>query len=229
MEIPVTEQVIQAASSLLLGAAAGFLYDFFRVVRRRAPSGTVTMIADFLFWLVCGAGLFLLGLSLGGGRQRIFMSVVAVTGATLYFITLSRISLAICNKLADIIIFILFCLSRPVVWLYLAMKKICLFIKNIFHYLQKWYKLEIDNVFRPSHQIRLQKARSKGVQHEAEKGRYHYENYHLRNDRLRIGSSYQSQNADRRRPYGAGGAPPAGDGKRNVKRRASVSNRSQQR
>ena len=117
MDIPISHQLIQAASSLILGAAAGFIYDLFRVVRRRSRSKAVTAATDFLFWLITGLAIFLLGLSLGGGRQRVFMNIMAVLGAIVYFVTLSRYSLVLCNAIADAVVFLLYCLSRPFVWL----------------------------------------------------------------------------------------------------------------
>jgi spore cortex biosynthesis protein YabQ len=100
MQIPISHQLIQAASSLILGAAAGFIYDLFRVVRRRAPSKAVTAATDFLFWLITGLAVFLLGLSLGGGRQRLFMNIMTVLGAIIYFVTLSRFP-GLCNAIAE--------------------------------------------------------------------------------------------------------------------------------
>jgi hypothetical protein len=223
MQIPISQQLIQAASSLILGAAAGFIYDLFRVVRRRARSKAVTAATDFLFWLITGLAVFLLGLSLGGGRQRLFMNIMAVLGAILYFVTLSRYSLVLCNAIADAVVFVLYCLSRPFVWVYFAYKKLRIFLKNIFHYAFKWYKIYADNTPRARHG----KKRGKGVGHEAEKSRYHYEDRHIRSDRLRLGDAYQSEVSDRRGPLPAGSPQAASRGKRNLERRAQVRNRPQ--
>jgi hypothetical protein len=241
MEISISHQLIQAASSLFLGAAAGFLYDFFRVVRHRTRSKAVTALTDFLFWLICGLALFLLGLSLGQGRQRVFMDIIAILGGILYFCTLSRFTVFVCNKIADAFVFLFFCLTRPFVWSYMAYKKMCVFLKNIFHYQHRWYKIYADNSFWARKKKTPENVRSKhkdhtdhneherrvqleGVIHEAEKGRYNYEDRHLRSDRLRVGDSYQSQSADRHRPLAAASTPGEGNAKRNVKRRASIQN-----
>jgi spore cortex biosynthesis protein YabQ len=191
MEIPISQQLIQAASSLILGAAAGFLYDFFRVVRRRARSKAVTAATDFLFWLVTGLAVFLLGLSLGGGRQRVFMNIAAILGAVVYFLTLSRFSLVLCNALADAVTFLFFCLTRPFVWGYRTLKKLSIFLKNIFHYAVKWYKIDAGNMPRPRQPKQRVKKRGEGVMHEAQTSRYYYEDRHIRPDRLRVGDSYQ--------------------------------------
>jgi spore cortex biosynthesis protein YabQ len=227
MDIPITEQLIQAASSLVLGIAAGFLYDLFRVVRRRARSKTVTAVTDFLFWLITGIALFLLGLSLGEGRQRIFMNVIAVLGCILYFCTLSRLSLIAANAIADAVVFLFWCLSRPFVWAYMAVKKIRYFLKNIFHYALKWYKISADNKFQAEKGVYEAKAHTKGVTNEAEKGRYNYEDRHIRSDRVRVGDSDQHALPYRRRAHKTGRAETAGGGETVVKRPAPVRNRSQ--
>jgi hypothetical protein len=239
MEISISHQLIQAASSLFLGAAAGFLYDFFRVVRHRTRSKTVTAVTDFLFWVITGIALFLLGLSLGAGRQRIFMNIIAILGGILYFCTLSRLTVIVCNKLADALVFLFFCLTRPIVWTYMAYKKIRDFLKNIFHYQHKWFKIYADNRFYPSvrnmpkNDHRNDQNRKKhgdqyldteGAAHEAEKGRYYYEARHIRSDCLRVGDSHKSQSADKRRPHAAARSQGAGNGKRDVKRRTPVQN-----
>ena len=227
MEISISHQLIQAASSLFLGAAAGFLYDFFRVVRHRTHSKAVTAVTDLLFWLITGLALFLLGLSLGQGRQRIFMDINAVLGGILYFCTLSRFTMIICNKIADALVFLFFCLTRPIVWSYMAYKKLRLFIKNIFHYQHKWYKIYADNRVLPKRKKTSENVHNKhsvleGVAHEAEKGRYNYEDRDIRSDRLRVGDSHQPQSTDRRRPHRAVRPQGSGIGKRILKRRTPV-------
>jgi hypothetical protein len=222
MEIPISQQLVQAASSLFLGAAAGFLYDFLRVVRHRARSKTVTAVTDFLFWLFTGLALFLLGLSLGQGRQRLFMDIISVLGGILYFCTLSRFTLLVCNWLADAFMFLFCCLTKPIVWAYLAYKKMRIFIKNLFHYQHKWYKIYANNRFLHKKKKPPENDSKGGAKHEAEKGRYYYEDRHIRSDCIRISDSYQSQSADRRGPHAADRQARAGNAKRNVSRRTPV-------
>ncbi|NMA24429.1 MAG: hypothetical protein GX936_02055 [Clostridiales bacterium] len=231
MEISISHQLIQAASSLFLGAAAGFLYDFFRVVRHRTRSKTVTAVTDFLFWVIVGIALFLLGLSLGEGRHRIFMHIIAILGGILYFCTLSRFTIFLYNKLANVFVFIFFCLSRPFVWSYMVYKKIKGFLKNIFHYQHKWFRIYADNILwsdlkhSGDHNKDDQRTdRKEGVIHEAEKGRYYYEDSHIRSGRVRVGDSHQPQGSNRRRPLTAAHSQRTGDGKRNVNRRTPIQN-----
>jgi hypothetical protein len=58
MRVPVSHQILEAAASLFLGLAAGFLYDFFRVIRRRLRLPPITILADLLFWIAVGIALF---------------------------------------------------------------------------------------------------------------------------------------------------------------------------
>ncbi|HHT17857.1 MAG TPA: hypothetical protein GXZ77_09155 [Papillibacter sp.] len=187
MEISVSYQLLQAASSLALGAAAGFLYDIFRVVRQRARNVVVTTITDILFWLITGAGLFLMGLSLGQGRQRLFMLIMAFLGAVGYFVILSPLSLIVCNALADGFLFLLYCLSRPLVWGYRFIKKIHAFVKNIFLYFVKCYTIKREITLTSKRAIRKRRrvrASEKEVVQD-EKSEYYYETGYTRSNRLR--------------------------------------------
>jgi hypothetical protein len=227
MEINITEQLLQAASSFILGTAAGFLYDFLRVIRQRARSKTVTAIADFLFWLITGLALFFLGMSLGKGQQRIFMNITAILGGVAYFCTLSRFSLILCNALADAVLFLFITLARPFIWMYLVFKKTRYFLKNIFHYQLKWYKIYADNRFRAVIKKRPRRAQKKGVVYETEKGRICYEDRDLRSDRLRLGDTHQHAGSDQHRTHQAGRARASGRGKGSVESGSPKQNRSQ--
>jgi len=227
MEISVSYQLLQAASSLALGAAAGFLYDIFRVVRRRARSIVVTTVTDVLFWLITGAGLFLLGLTMGQGRQRLFMVILAFLSAAAYFAVLSPLSLIVCNALADGFLFLLWCLARPFVWGHRLVKKILTFIKNIFLYFRKCYTIKRETISSAKRQIRTKRrtAAEKEAVQEDEKGGYSYENRNTRSDRLRDLRSpgHARQNTGRRGLQA--GAGRTGGGKKNRHGGSSVQDR----
>ena len=79
------------AATVATGAAAGVFYDFFRVLRRawRHPRWLVH-VQDMLFWLVATVLIFYYMLHRNAGEIRPFMLVGMVTGAVLYFATISR-------------------------------------------------------------------------------------------------------------------------------------------
>ncbi|MDR2420944.1 MAG: spore cortex biosynthesis protein YabQ [Oscillospiraceae bacterium] len=132
METTVSRQAFEAAAALSLGAAAGLFYDVLRVIRRRARSAPVTAVCDFIFSAVCGAALFLLGLTVGGGRARALLGALAVCGGALYFLTLSRPALYILRGLADL-------LGLPAAFLLKFAKKIANLLKKLFIFSLGWY------------------------------------------------------------------------------------------
>jgi len=231
MEISVSYQLLQAASSLALGAAAGFLYDIFRVVRRRARSAVVTTITDILFWLITGAALFLMGLSIGQGRQRLFMFIIAFLGATAYFIVLSPLSLIVCNALADGFLFLLYCVTRPFVWGYRLIKKLQTFIKDIFLYSAKCYTIKRENILaakRAAKARRRAMSSKKEAEHDEtkeEKNESYYEARYSRPDRVRDDSP--SRHARKNRGRGSLQESPrrAGRAKENRHGGSPVQNR----
>jgi len=163
MQISVSGHIIEAALSLLLGMAAGFLYDFLRVIRRRIRLGIVTVITDILFWLIAALALFLLGFSVGGGRLHIYMTVLSFLGGIFYFYTISEISLIFLNIVADFLTFILRYLVKPLVLLYIWIKKVVFFLKKSFHYQKKWVTISNTqkrrNMQREKHAAHFRKDR----------------------------------------------------------------------
>jgi hypothetical protein len=222
VHISVSRQFAEAAAALALGAAAGFLYDFLRVVRRRARAAAVTAVCDLLFCVLAGISLFLLGLTVGGGRQRLFMAAVAVLGVTLYFITVSRAALYVCDGIADILLLLLFFVSRPVFFFASVIKKTCIFLKKGFKYTQKWYivgRSRRKSVKKRS--INVPKS-LEGDTNETETGRVRYENRRIRADCVRGGDAHQSARGDRRAARGAKRDQTGGHGKRGRQRGAGV-------
>ncbi|MBE6949420.1 MAG: hypothetical protein E7456_06195 [Ruminococcaceae bacterium] len=138
MEISISGQIIESAAALGLGLLSGFYYDILRAIRRRSRGILITMLLDALFWVVCGAALILFGLTLGGGEQRIFVVVLAFLGGWLYFVTLSRYALFLCESILELFRFMAICVSAPFIFILRYTKKLLFFIKNVFSYLKKW-------------------------------------------------------------------------------------------
>ena len=142
MGISVSGQMIEAALALLIGIAGGFYYDVLRAVRRSSGNGVVTILLDLMFWLVLGAALFIFGLTLGGGRQRVFVVIFAFLGGWLYFLTLSRYALWLCESVLELIRFVLLCIAAPFVFSVSQVKKTGIFLKNVFSYHRKRCKIK---------------------------------------------------------------------------------------
>jgi hypothetical protein len=135
----VSGQLVEVAAALSLGAAVGLLYDFLRVVRRRVPARFTTLLCDFIFCTAAGLGLFVLGLTLGGGKTRAMLGVVAALGAALYFLTLTRLTMYLLEGFADIIGLFLRLCAFPAAFFLKNLKKYAIFLKKLFNYWRKWY------------------------------------------------------------------------------------------
>lgn len=84
--------------AVLIGLAAGLLYDLLRPPRR-SLRGLAAFVPDALFCLLLGAALFLYAMSLGGGRLGIGALAAAWTGFLAYQRLLSPRLLPIFVKL----------------------------------------------------------------------------------------------------------------------------------
>ena len=101
MEISVSTQAALLAGALLLGAAVGLLYDFFRILRVRIPLKLLGALLDLVFWLAVTAALFVYAVAAGDGAVRIYLVLGVLGGATVYFLLLSRWALKLGYLLAD--------------------------------------------------------------------------------------------------------------------------------
>lgn len=84
MELYLSEQLAQAAVSVLAGAGLGLYYDLLRLPRLLFPCWLITVACDFVFCLGTLLGLFILGLGPGSGQLRLFMCLFAIVGFTLW-------------------------------------------------------------------------------------------------------------------------------------------------
>ena len=142
MEISITHQLIEIAASAIFGISAGLLYDFFRVVRSYFKGRLVTDFLDFVYWAVCGLGLFLMGLSIGNGQQRIAAVMVASVAAGIYFWAASPLTLKLLFLMARLCEKIVCASLVPLGFLEKTFKKFCKKTKTFFHYSKKWYKID---------------------------------------------------------------------------------------
>ena len=94
--------------TMVLGAAAGIIYDVFRIVRRMIKHHDIfTQIEDLIYWLVVSVLIFYFILHRNNGEVRIYAIVGVFSGMCLYFISLSQAfvtaSVAVINILKKII------------------------------------------------------------------------------------------------------------------------------
>jgi spore cortex biosynthesis protein YabQ len=80
-------------STVLAGAAIGFFFDVFRILRKTVPllaTPAAVQLEDFIFWVAVTGGTFYFMLNQNYGEIRIFSVVGAGAGIALYFASVSR-------------------------------------------------------------------------------------------------------------------------------------------
>lgn len=143
MEVNLLTQAVTFGGAVLLGAALGLVYDFFRVLRRRLRLPLLGTVLDLLFWVLVTVGLFLYAILKGGGQLRLYMTVALFLGAVVYFLTLSRPALIFADLVADALTAFFRILVLPVIILARFAKKLKNFSKQHFHYAKKWYSIKL--------------------------------------------------------------------------------------
>ena len=177
MDITILGQARQAVLSLLFGLCAGFLYDFFRALRRKFPSELFTALTDALFWIICAFSLFLFGMTVGGGQQRIFVFVFSALGFCVYLYALSSAGFWVWNTIVVLISRILSYLLIPLAFFCTTIKKIALFAKKVFHKSIKRRIMNNTYLKLRKHKVAGFNAKKKGVnESETQTRRYFYEN-----------------------------------------------------
>ena len=141
MGISVAAQGKAMVQALLLGVAAGLLYDLFRILRVRIRWRFLGSILDLAFWLCVTVVLFLWSLDAWGGWIRIYGAVGLVVGGTIYFWLFSRVILYLGYRAADFVTVLCRLALLPLISTISLLKKIKNFAKNSFHYGRKWYKM----------------------------------------------------------------------------------------
>ena len=92
-------------SFVLIGLIIGFLFDFFRILRRsyKTPDA-VTIIEDIIFWITSGI-LILLGIFvLNEGKIRAYLFLGLIAGIFLYIAVISKYVMKIFNVFNKILI-----------------------------------------------------------------------------------------------------------------------------
>lgn len=172
MEVPVLRQMAEMAASICFGAAAAFLYDIFRTMRNVLRLKRAVHVMDGLYWLICSCSLFLLGFTIGEGRQRVAMTVLAFVGGGIYFVTVSRHMLSVLEKCALFLAGAAKIVWSPVLKFVKLIKIIRENLKNLFHYNSKWYRM--DKKYKKAE--RKLSSKHGGSIDEAQTFRYSYEN-----------------------------------------------------
>lgn len=173
---PINGQILEAAATLLIGVALGFIYDIFRVIRIRSGKLAVCLLADALFCAVAAASLFLLGMGPGGGELRFYMPVVAFAGAMAYTWLFGPYFRRGLGLLFDAIGKAAGILLLPVRKTWGVLKKILKFFKNTFSSIKKWFTITKYNASTVSKErVRSRKARMEDPTDEIQEVQHIYQ------------------------------------------------------
>ena len=124
MTVDVAAQGAALVQAVLLGLAAGVLYDLFRILRVRVRLPLLGPALDLLFWLMLTGTLFLWSQWAWGGPVRLYGAAFLFLGGAVYFGLFSRWLLWLGYRLADLITAILKILALPLFALNRLQKKI---------------------------------------------------------------------------------------------------------
>ena len=100
MEIPVRMQLIQLLAALAAGFVIGVMHDLLAMLRLRRSRAEAELLDGVLcagIWLT----LFCLGMWIGGGRQRLFLTAFAALGAAAYLMLLAPLVRPLLGCTAD--------------------------------------------------------------------------------------------------------------------------------
>lgn len=90
----VSQQTSFFLMSVVLGAALGVVYDFFRVFRIVFPLAAKTAavaVQDIIFWLIYGFCIFCYGTIVCRGEIRFYVILGSLVGFVLYILTLGNL------------------------------------------------------------------------------------------------------------------------------------------
>lgn len=98
MELTFAQQSTAFLCSLVFGAAAGLLYDIFKIIRMTLCKGKASVfVTDFLYVLIVSLNLFIFSVAYMLGFFRVFVTVGSFLGFVICRLTLGRLlSLVYC-------------------------------------------------------------------------------------------------------------------------------------
>lgn len=127
----------------LTGVVIGFLFDFFRILRRSIKtSNIVTYIQDILFWILTGIIILYSIWYFNNGEIRIYVFLGIIIGILIYTTTLSSIIVKVFTK---ILVFFINILKVPLKIISMLITKIITAITRLFNKITKKLKIKKGN------------------------------------------------------------------------------------
>lgn len=120
----------------ITGIVIGILFDIFRITRRTFNTPNIlTYIEDILFWILSGMLLLYVIFTFTTGEIRLYMIIILIIGAIIYFISISKYIILINTKIIQFIKKALYLVFKPIISLTkniisLCRKKLIYKLKN---------------------------------------------------------------------------------------------------
>ena len=170
---PALAQPLQAfVQSVLLGMAAGLLYDLLRAFRLKLPR--LTSPLDILYCLTVSAAVFLFTLYRAQGQLRLYLWLGVLGGCVLFFTVFSPLLRPVWGFWVDTLAFLLHLAAIPLRGAENLCKKIAGHGKNLFYFIRKCYTIKTTRGNR-----RLQKGgRRRGKGKKAAKAKIRRQHHH---------------------------------------------------
>ena len=95
----ITNQAILFFTFIIIGIIIGFLFDFFRILRKTFNTADIiTYIEDIIFWILTGFIVIYAIFVFNNGEIRFYMFLAILLGCILYMILLSKLIINISVK-----------------------------------------------------------------------------------------------------------------------------------
>lgn len=136
MDFSISKEVCVFLWAALTGAVLVFIYDLFRLLRKKGESSNLLVqIQDGVFWAIALFVMFAVVFSVNNGRVRFYEILGAVLGAVLYHLTLSPLVFKGISFLTEIFlkifVFFLKILLTPLVFMYNIMYRCVNFVLRL--------------------------------------------------------------------------------------------------
>ena len=131
MEISVSDEAFVFLAMVLCGFVCGFVFDFFRALRRCKQSGRKVIASqDILFWLIELTLVYGVLFELNYAHIRAYEAIALVMGSSLYFMTLSHSVILFIMRIIKFIFCVLKKMLSPIYALFKKISGIFLRLKN---------------------------------------------------------------------------------------------------
>lgn len=134
--------------SVMIGVIITFVYDWFLILRKLIRHGTIWIsIEDFIFWVVCGIGVFYMLYRENNGILRWFAVLGAMIGMICYKFFISKRFVHIMSTCIYKIMWFLFriiqVMLKPLKWLFFKLRRFFSFLKKKLKKLQNFIKKKL--------------------------------------------------------------------------------------